>query len=570
MTQIFLFIIILGCLIGGIIYSLKKRKKMALITIHGKNVVLPNYDYIENYWPILSKLVCDEVGNEEIKNPSEVEEILKKCFSKICGILEDKLSNELRASFYIFCKNLHEDSIELWKLQIQKIPLGINEEDFAASRRILKIILEQSTKLKLKGCQNFYKEIEENKNEYASLLEELLYIGTWCFSISEYIAKSQLFPTSTGIQIIDNELNILTYQPYPELFKYIFHEIPRHNSNVVLSDSINEFKEIINDNYGVSYDELSSFVHQQLLQPVYRFGISRIDSLIKVIKAKKGCDESFVTDFYAGLTISKKNCLSIERCIYNNQDENRHIFRPILELNIDGEIYNIIGYYKWLESLTLLSTNSFPFGLCPSEWKKHKALREFIQRIDNTHDKLLENPIEDILIDKSFIYDLNLESFIQPSGVNINIKQDIGDIDILFLDVENKLIYICECKHNRSRHDMNNWKRDYSNFKDRYESQLKRKVDWATANKEIIGTHFHCKLKEEFDLTDYEIRGIFIINAPTIYMFNGNYRALTITDFIALINREYTDTKFEFTDKNTGTKTLIEHPYFDNIKSKFG
>lgn len=542
---------------------------MPLITIEGKNVVLPNYDYRKKYWPILSKLVYDEIGNKEIKNPTEVEEILKKCFSKLCGILEDKLSNELRASFYIFCKNLHEDSIELWKLQIKKIPLGINEEDFAASRRILKIIIEQSTKLDLKGCPNFYNEIEDNKDEYARLLEELLYIGTWCFTISEFTARSQLFPTSTGIKIIDNNLNILTYQPYPELFKYIFHELPRHNSNVVLSDSMNEFKEIIKDNYGVSYDELSSFIHQQVLQPEYRFGISRIDSLIKEIIAKTGCDESFVTDFYCGLTVNKQNCLSIERCIYNNQDENRHVFRPILEVNIDGELCNIIGYHKWLESLTLLSTNSFPFGLYPSEWKKHKVLREFIQRIDNTHDKLLENPIEEILNDKSFIYDLNLESFIQPNGVNINISKDIGDIDILFLDVENKLIYICECKHNRSRHDMNNWKRDYSNFKDKYEAQLKRKVDWAFANRQIIGTHFHCKLNQEFDLSDYEIRGIFIINAPTIYMFNGNYRALTITDFIALINREYADTKFEFTNKNTGEKTLIEHPYFDNVKSNF-
>jgi len=70
-------------------------------------------------------------------------------------------------------------------------------------------------------------------------------------------------------------------------------------------------------------------------------------------------------------------------------------------------------------------------------------------------------------------------------------------------------------------------------------------------------------------LSEFEIRGIFIINAPTIYMFNGDYRALTIMDFISLINREYADTKFEFTNENTGKKTLIEHPYFDNVKSKF-
>jgi hypothetical protein len=542
---------------------------MPLIEVYNKKVILPNYDYSEKYWPILSKLVFDEVGNEEIKSPKIVETLLQKCFTKLCNIFVEKLENETKASFYIFCKNLHEDSIELWLLQTQNITLGINEEDFAASRRILKIILEQSTKLDLKGTPNFLKEIEINLEGYSNYLEELLYIGSWCFILSENIARSQLFPTSTGIQIRDNELNILTYQPYPELFKYVFIELPKHNSHIVLSDSMVEFKEVIKNNYGVNYDELSSFIHHQISQPNYRFGIAKIEPLIKTIIKELKCDESFVNDFYNGLTVNKENCLSIEKCFYNNQDEKRHIFRPILELTIDGETYNLIGFHKWLESMTLLSTNSFPFGLFPTEWKKHKELKKFIHKIDNSHDKLLENPIIEILDKNSFINDSNLESFIQPNGINVNIKQNVGDIDILFLDIENKLIYICECKHNRSRFDMNNWKRDYSNFKSKYENQLKRKFDWANNNKEIIQTHFNCKLKLELNLLDFEIRGIFLINAPTIYMFNGKYRALTIKDFDDLINRKFTDTKFEFTNEKTGIKTLIEYPYFDNIKSKF-
>lgn len=542
---------------------------MPILNIHNKQVVLPNYDYSNKYWPLLTKLIHEIIGDLEIKEPSIVEELLMKCFTKLCGILDEKITSEKRASFYIFCKNLHEDSIELWLLQTQKITLGINEEDFAASRRILKIILEQSTKLELVGCRSFEDEIIGNTDYYTQFLEELLYLGTWCYTLSEYIARSQLFPFSTGIKIEEDELNVLTYQPYPELFSYIFHELPKHNSNVVLSDSIVEFKEIIKENYGVTYYDLSQFINQQIVQPEYRFGISKLDGLIEEIIEELDCNAEFVNDFYKGLTISKSNCLPIMKCFYNNQDENRHIFRPILELSIDGKIYNIIGHHKWLESMTLLSTNSFPFGLFPSEWKKHKKLKKFIHKVDNTHDKLLENPILEILNDKKILNDSNLESFVQPNGININIKQDVGDIDILFIDQEHKLIYVCECKHNRSRFDMNNWKRDYKNFKDTYEGQLKRKTEWANSNKNVIQTHFKCTKNINIDLSEYDVRGIFIINSPTVYMFNGSFRALTIKDVIDLVNREYLDVKFEFTNGATKEKTIIEYPYFDNVRLKF-
>ena len=51
---------------------------------------------------------------------------------------------------------------------------------------------------------------------------------------------------------------------------------------------------------------------------------------------------------------------------------------------------------------------------------------------------------------------------------------------------------------------------------------------------------------------------------------DGTYRAFTITDFENLIDRNYIDLKFEFTNETTGDKTLIEYPYFDNTKEKLG
>ncbi len=51
-------------------------------------------------------------------------------------------------------------------------------------------------------------------------------------------------------------------------------------------------------------------------------------------------------------------------------------------------------------------------------------------------------------------------------------------------------------------------------------------------------------------------------------MYNGKYRAMTITDINDLLERNYSNVKFEFTNESNGKVTLIEYPYFDNVKSK--
>lgn len=541
---------------------------MPSLSIHNKDVVLPDYDYSIKYWPILTKIVFEEVGTNEITDSKVVQELLKKCFVELCSILERKITHQKKASFYIFCQKIHEDSIDIWRKQLEGLSLGEIEEDFAASRRILKIIIEQSCKLELIGTPNFYVEIENNLHEYTRYLEELLYIGSWCYTISEYISRSQMFPSSIGIKVENNELNILTYQPFSALFKFLFFEIQKHNSNFVISDSIKEFKELLFKKFGVDYNVLSSLINDQLIEPKYRFGILKIKEVIQVLCEDHNYSLKFISNFYKGLTINKNNSLKVADCILQNQHENRHVFRPILELSIDNETCHMVGYNKWIESLMLLTTNSFPFGLYPNEWKIYPEINDFVNKINSTHDKLLEHPIIELLKTNKIKHDFNIESFAQKKGNNVNIKNTVGDIDILFLDEKNNIIYICECKHNRSRYDLNNWKRDYSKFKNKYENQLQRKIDWARANINVIENHLNLKYNasREIQLENYEVVGIFIINAPTVYMFNGSFRAFTISDIKDLLNENYIDVKLELINESTGKKYFVEHPYFDNLE----
>lgn len=544
---------------------------MPLHVIFDKRVLTTNYKHSEKYWIELSKIIQTEIGNHEIKNAEEVDRILKIGFQYLCKSFEGLIKQNLNSSFYIFINCLHEDSLDLYQLQLKGTSLGIDESAFAISRRVLKIIIEQGCQHNLKGTPNFFKEITESLKEYVSITEELLYLGEWAYTFSEFIAKNKLFPSSIGLKIEDGELAINTYQPYPELFKFIGIEIPKHDSQVATSMSINEFKDLLIDKFNVKYDALFGFTQEQIKNPQYRFGLVFIDNLIQILHENFGYKKEFLEVFYQGLTLSKDNALSVEDCIIRNQDNRRFIYRPIVKLCIDGKFYYMIPINKWAESMMSLTTNSFPFGAFPDEWKQFKDIKDFVQKLDNTHDKILEEPITNLLNQHGIFYDTGVESFKTGTGTNVNIANTIGDLDILFLDVMNKLIYVCELKHNRSRFDFNNWRRDYSNFKDKYETQLERKIDWSENNKAVIQDHFKQLYGDSFaeQLQDYEVRGIFIINAPTIYMYDGKYRAFTIRDISLLLEGKYLDTQFEFTRESTGEKYFISHPYFENTYKAF-
>ena len=103
-----------------------------------------------------------------------------------------------------------------------------------------------------------------------------------------------------------------------------------------------------------------------------------------------------------------------------------------------------------------------------------------------------------------------------------------------------------------------------------YKSRTDRKVDWAEKNIDVIETHFKTRnMNFKPPLNEYNIKAIFIINAPTIYMYNGKYRAFTIHDISQLLTTGYIDIKLEMISEDKSKKYLIEHPYFDNTERLF-
>jgi hypothetical protein len=544
---------------------------MALKTVNNLRFITTDFSYKDKYWPKVSSFVQENYGVEEIDNPSTVEEILKACFQLFIDEFRVLIKQQEKASFYLFVHDLHEDSIKLWQKQLRKESIDpVNEDDLAVERRVYKLVLEQACEFDLIGTNNFLKEVHEKYNQYKIALEELLYVGYWIYGFCDFVTQCQIIHKSTGIKIDENGvLNILTYSPYKELLEFVRNDMPQHFHKVVIQNNLPDLIQCINEEMGINYGECLSIANRQEENHIFRYGLSKMEQIIQEISHDRGYNQEDLKKFYDGLTLNRENKLTIEDTILRSQKTNRYVYKPIIQLKIDDEEYHLMGYEKIHESIITLTTNAIPFNHCSEEWMTYPGISRFVNDLSNSHDSILEHPAQELLQNYGFLHDSNISSLKQSSGNNVPIVvRGVGEIDIIFIDTTYQLLYICECKHNRSRFDMLNWRRDLSNFRKRYETQLTNKVEWVKQNLQIVSEHFQSISGDKnLDLTKYESRGIFIINAPTFYMYDGKFRVFTLHSFEQLLKRDFVNVIFRFNNEDTGKVFQIAYPYLTNLRN---
>ncbi len=237
---------------------------MPIANVLGFTMVTLDFQYKEKYWKKISEHVQAKHGESEIIASDAVIGTLKECFQILCNDFEELIEKVPEASFFIFAHNFHENSIDIWKLQLSGIQLSIHESDFATTRRVLKFILEYGCSHDLIGNPNFSQEIVAKRTEYLQHLEELIYIGYQAIGISEYIAQCQLFPCSISIYVENEILKIQPQEPYNSLFKFIEADYPTHSHAVELYNTIPDLKQALLDNLGIDYDIVSSDIPHPL------------------------------------------------------------------------------------------------------------------------------------------------------------------------------------------------------------------------------------------------------------------------------------------------------------------
>jgi len=537
---------------------------MPIYTIGELKAVEPNYVHFQKkYWPVVTQMFYEKHGENILTDASIVQEVLLEHFKFFCDKFMDVLNSDDRASFFLFVHYLHEDSIELYRMQLVGEDPAV-KIDFAAVRRVLKYVLEQGCHMKMKGHQFYFREICDNHEAYLLRLEELLYIGIRAMELVENIAKSKISPKAISLAIHESEFTVYTNPPYNSLYKFVYEDSKKHSSKVEVSKSMNEFKQVVSNEVGINYDKAVGFSFGQIGDKRQRFGSFDLDQLIDMLHDSDGYPKDALRIFYKGMMVTNENALSIGDCILKTQHLSRYMYRPILRYAIDGKDRFFTGAHKWLESLSQVSTNCIPFGQYPPEWNELPPLKKFMEKVQNTHDRILEDPAFEIIQNAGWKVDRNIKNLKKPKNRNLSVvKPGIGEFDMIFLDETEKMIYIAECKHNRSRFEYYNWARDTSNFVETYEKQLNNKFHWIEQNIAHVLEHFEELYKVKIsDKEKYSVLPLFMINAPTLYMYDSDYLVLTLYDLELFIKGEYIETVFN--GQINGKDVQLTKPYFKN------
>lgn len=541
---------------------------MPRIRIHDIPVISYDISPGDRYWPVLSKHLTDLHGSDKQTEHGKVETMLIDSFKFLCEKFREELKKENSFKFFQYIFFLHEESIKLYKLMLGGTKLtGISEDEFAMYRRILKNILEQ-------GCDNDLAWGDMPNAEEMEVIDQtvqdLIYLGTWIYTFADMIAFQKMVNSCHWIQFKNGEVLSIDWQHhYGKLYHSLFPQLRQDYANGIFDvDAFDKLKNAIEDCFAIEY----AFAGKQI------FDIKRHHSQLNSqtiqphvlpgnLVHSYGITEESASDFYNGLTISRANKMSIEDLVYKPYSMDRYMYRPILIYKIGGEDRALVGFEKFNESIITLATNAMHWNTLPKEWIKNKCMQLFMNKMADEHDKLLEDEVQKILEEEELIFVRNIKSFKQPNGDNVNINNGVaGEMDFIIINRRLKKIYVADSKYNRARYEVVGFRNDLANFESQYEPKLFKKLNWVANNIQIVQNHFRIVYNmPQLDLMDYTVEGVFFINTPTFYMFNGNYQAVTLNNTRAYLTGKRGKKTFTFLNEDPNADNMydvIEHPYF--------
>lgn len=539
---------------------------MARLKIDGILVLSYEYElYKDIYWKDLSEMVIDRYGKGRFTSNEVVETILLDCFNNLIKHFKEIITKETELSFFLYVYFLHEESLKLYIKQLGGFELEtISESDFATYRRILKLVLEQGCDIDL-----FEGKFPTSDEVYRmeEIIQRLYYIGMWIYQFADFIAYQKMIDEAHVIEIEHDELTIDWQHHYGIAYKSLMSKFSADYKNVAVEeDIVEELKKAIDDCFCIDYIWAGSLIFE--IKKHFRPEDPSLQTIEPYVLPENLSQQFDISQdlaemFYNGISISRNNKMSIEDVIIKPYSTERYMYRPILIYNIGGIPRALVGEEKFKESIMVLATNAISWNSIPLEWRKNRKMLKFISRKGNEHDKILEDKIEQIIRDKELLFCRNIKSFKLSKSDSINIDNELaGEIDFIIINKKNSIIYVADSKYNKAKYEAVGYRADYSNFLKSYEPQLSKKVNWINDNKEVLEKHLKIiNNLTELDLSSFNVEGVFFINTPTFYMFNGKYKAITlnhIADYITGIN-VYKEIAYKDSIQEIRT---INHPYF--------
>ncbi|GEC77512.1 hypothetical protein [Flavobacterium aquatile] len=550
---------------------------MKLHKLKGQYLICKGEKYVEKkFRTALSKLIVEKFGKGPF-DETQIREILTlsidyyiKEFNSICH-------SETSVRFYQDIFTFHEEITEfVYKYNNEKLSGEIDWAYIAGYRRILKFILEAGCDIKMLNG--------EIKNEVyikrvTPKIDELLFLGEMILTCVSLYAEQSMIEDVAEVKFDENdEYTFSRRHHYEFIFDDITRELDGQFTKTVVDDNdlagLTDLKKAIEECFSIKYDEVGGLIariHEQLKpQGGQIVGVGWKTLPINLNHFCKVPIE-IAEQFFRGLTLDRTNKMTLLDLACRPYNLNRYIYKPIIIWNINDEDYALFGKNAWAETFIQLSSNAIPWGKAPKEWLENKCFKKYVHRKEDAHDKWLDDEVEKRLKNNKLLYDRNVKKInYDETFFNIDV-QGLGEIDFIIISPNTKTVFITDCKHLIGRYDTVNQKNDFNVFSKgskntkSYNETISRKVKWFDENKEKLNDHFNKKYPlSNTDIRDYKIEGIFIINTPTLYMYNSEYRIYTVSQIEDVLNGKFIDKTFTLLqDEGENQKLItIKYPYF--------
>lgn len=528
------------------------------------------------------KELSDRIIQAFGKGPFEQEkitEILTFCLNYYISEFEKICHNETSYKFYKNIFWFHEQATELIyrNLADEDLPKEVSGNYIAAYRRILKFIIEM-------GCDVKMVSGEDTDGRYKKrvelLMDNLLFLGEMIMTCVDLYAEQRMIEDVAEITFDKNDLYVFSRRHH---YDFIFSHISKNagtqiTKHIVDPSGFDDFKKFLLSCFNIKYEDISHLMasiqqelglnHGDTIAVGWETFINNSVDLLEIPIA-------IAEQFYAGLRLDSRNKMTLHDLVCKPYKLNRFIYRPIVIWTIDEKEFGIFGSNAWVESFNQLTNNAIPWGKAPEEWITNRCFKEYVHRKEDAHDKWLDDEVEIIATSNNLMYDRNVKQ-VKALGTTHNIDvPGLGEIDFIIVSETQKKIFIIDCKHLLGRYDMVNQKNDYNAFvvgstkNKSYNETMRNKLVWFNEHMNDLKEHFQSKYNNptiEFD--GYSLKGMFIVNSPTFYMYNSEYRLYTIDQITDVFLGSYIDPTFMIViEEDDQEKILhVKYPFFKKPK----
>lgn len=482
----------------------------------------------------LSKGIIDSFGRPPYEQ-EKITEILTYCLDYYVDEFRKILLGETSYTFYKNVFWFHEQATEvIYKnLADKNLPEEISGTYIAGYRRILKFIIETGCEVNMVSGEDID---EKYRQRVEPLMDDLLFLGEMIMTCVDLYAEQRMIEDVAEISLDQNDLYVFSRRHhYDFIFQHFAKEAGTQiTKHIVDPNGFPDFKAALQSCLSLKYENISHLIASIQEELKLKHGDTVAvgwDTFIKNMNGLFGVPNDIAEQFFSGLRLDRTNKMTLKDLACKPYNLNRFIYRPIVIWSVDGKEFGVFGSNAWTEAFIQLTTNAIPWGKAPKEWMANRCFKEYVHRKEDEHDKWLDNDVEAKIKTVGLMYDRNVKRInTRTTSYNIDIA-GLGEIDFIIVSQALKKIFIVDCKHLLGRYDMANQKNDFNAFAvgssktKSYNETMSSKLAWFKQNINNLQEHFQLKFENPtLQVSDFIIEGIFIVNSPTFYMYNAEYR----------------------------------------------